>query len=228
MKDNCTRIRSKYDTITSMVKEFGIDYLSNENLLAAIIGIEPMQQGSEPIREIFDGSHSLRKAGKKTFQELTSIKGVGERKATAILAAFELGKRLMKEKATDIVSIDHSLAIYNYMMPTMLDLEHEEAYMLCMDQNFKLIKRVRLGVGGLTETAVDVRTLCKEAVLCNATIIALVHNHPSNSCTPSKNDDLLTCQVSKACEIMRLFFMDHVIISSKAANYYSYHDRGKL
>ena len=90
MKDNARTI--KYDSITSYAKEYGVEYLSNENLIASIIGIDPMLQGNEPIRKIFDGSHSLRKASKRTLQELTSIKGIGEKKATAILAAFELGR----------------------------------------------------------------------------------------------------------------------------------------
>lgn len=65
MKDNARTI--KYDSITSYVKEYGVEYLSNENLIASIIGIDPMLQGNEPIRKIFDGSHSLRKASKRTL-----------------------------------------------------------------------------------------------------------------------------------------------------------------
>lgn len=75
MKDNARTI--KYDSITSYAKEYGVENLSNENLIASIIGIDPMLQGNEPIRKIFDGSHSLRKASKRTLLELTSIKGIG-------------------------------------------------------------------------------------------------------------------------------------------------------
>ena len=97
---------------------------------------------------------------------------------------------------------------------------------LMMNQNFKLIKASCLSHGGITETAVDIRLLIKEAVLNNATIIAFCHNHPSHSPLPSKADDQLTLQIQKACEIMRLFFMDHVIITD--GSFYSYHDKGKL
>lgn len=113
MKDNARTI--KYDSITSYAKEYGVEYLSNENLIASIIGIDPMLQGNEPIRKIFDGSHSLRKASKRTLQELTSIKGIGEKKATAILAAFELGRRFMKEKSqelTDLGKFHRHLQLY--------------------------------------------------------------------------------------------------------------------
>ena len=80
--------------------------------------------------------------------------------------------------------------------------------------------------GAAYETAIDVRLIMKEVFLNNATILAICHNHPSNNPIPSKNDDLLTNQINKACQIMRIFFMDHVIITDGA--FYSYHDKGKL
>ena len=95
-----------------------------------------------------------------------------------------------------------------------------------MNQNFKLIKAVRISHGGITETAVDVRIIIREAVLCNTTVLALCHNHPSNSINPSKDDDRLTQRVKNACELMRIFFMDHVIITD--GNYFSYNETGRL
>lgn len=227
MRDNSKKCC--YDTTATMIERYGTEYVSNENLIAAVIGIDIMNEASQPVRDLFDGSHSLRNlANKKTFDELVKVKGIGEKKAAALLAAFEIGRRLMKEEAEDITDLGSSFFIYNYMRPFTLDLDHEESWVLCLDQNFKLIKRVRISVGGITETAVDVRLICKEAIMCNATIIALVHNHPSCNPTPSKNDDILTMKLQKACQVMNLFFSDHVIISSKANTYYSYHDKGRL
>lgn len=95
-----------------------------------------------------------------------------------------------------------------------------------MNQNFRLIKSVKLSEGGITETSVDIRILMREAVLSGATIMAFVHNHPSGNTQPSKADDVLTQQIAKACQVMRLFFMDHVIVTDGA--FYSYHDKGRL
>lgn len=105
-------------------------------------------------------------------------------------------------------------------------LDHEEFHVLLMNQHFCLIKDVKLSIGGLTETAADIRLIMKEAVLNNATIIAVAHNHPSGCPTPSKNDNLLTQNIRKACELMRIFFMDHLIVCD--GTFYSYHDKGKL
>lgn len=177
-------------------------------------------------RILKDCNNNLNQLGKKTIRELTQYKGMGPAKAITILAACELGKRRALDKIGTRPDLGSSLAIYNYMLPKMQDLDTEEAWLLMMNQNFKLIKASCISKGGITETATDIRLIIKEAVLNNATIIAFCHNHPSNNPQPSKADDVLTQKIAKACEIMRLFFMDHVIITDGA--FYSYHDKGKL
>lgn len=144
----------------------------------------------------------------------------------AVLAALELGKRRAVEKLGSKPDMGSSLAIYNYMLPQMADLKVEQAHVILMNQNFRLIKSVKLSEGGITETSVDIRILMREAVLSGATIMAFVHNHPSGNTQPSKADDVLTQQIAKACQVMRLFFMDHVIVTDGA--FYSYHDKGRL
>lgn len=218
----------KQENITSYVKKVGVENLSNENLISAILGIDTLVQDNKPIREVFDGSRSLRKIAKKTLNELMAVNGIGEKKAIALLVAFELGKRLMREESEEQQRLDNAMAIKEYMIPFVKDLTNEVAYLLCMDRNFKLIKRVMLSKGGLTETAVDVRDICKQALLCNATVVALVHNHPSSNCSPSRQDDEITKQVKDGCKIMRLHIIDHVIISSKESTYYSYSESGKI
>lgn len=218
----------KQENITSYVKKVGVENLSNENLISAILGIDTLVQDNKPIREVFDGSRSLRKIAKKTLNELMAVNGIGEKKAIALLVAFELGKRLMREESEEQQRLDNAMAIKEYMLPFVKDLTNEVAYLLCMDRNFKLIKRVMLSKGGLTETAIDVRDICKQALLCNATVVALVHNHPSSNCSPSRQDDEITKRVKDGCKIMRLHLIDHVIISSKESTYYSYSESGKI
>ena len=111
-------------------------------------------------------------------------------------------------------------------MPKIRDLDVEEAYVVLMNNNYKHIKTVRLSHGGITETAVDVRLIIKEAVLCNATVVAIAHNHPSGNIQPSGYDDQITQQVKRACDAMRLHFLDHIIVTDGA--YFSYRESGKL
>ena len=111
------------------------------------------------------------------------------------------------------------------MHPQMQDLDVEEFWILLLNQNHRLIKKVRISHGGITETAVDIRIIIREAVLANATILAVCHNHPSGNLTPSHADNELTKDIKRACELMRIHFMDHVIITD--GQYYSYHELGK-
>ncbi len=207
---------------------YGFESLSNTELLSMVINrgagtIESMSQARQLMNV---ASGSLTALGKMSMYEMQVVHGIGDCKALAILAALELGKRKAMEKQGYRPDLGSSIAIYNFLHPMMADLQVEEAHLLLMNQNFKLLKHVKLSVGGITDTSVDVRRIMREAVMCNATIVALAHNHPSGSPYPSKDDDRLTTQIHKACEVMRLFFMDHVIITDGA--FYSYHDKGKL
>ena len=206
----------------------GAEGLTNAELLAILIGSGSTTESAVDLmkRLLNECGNNLNTLGKKSISDLMEYKGIGEAKAITILAACELGKRRQLEKAQERERMDNSMAIYNYMLPKMQDLDIEEAWVLLMNQNYKLIRAERLSRGGITETAVDVRMIIKQAVLCNATIVAITHNHPSGSTRPSKDDDRLTERVKKACDVMRLFFADHVIVTD--GNYYSYRDQGKL
>ena len=206
----------------------GADALSNAELLAILIGSGSTKETAVELmkRVLKDCDNNLNTLGKMSIKELCDYNGVGEAKAITILAACELGKRRAREKAAERPDLGSATAIYNYMHPRMQDLDTEEAWILLMNQNYKLLKAERLSHGGITETAVDVRIIMKEALLHNATIIALCHNHPSNNISPSRDDDLLTKRIKGACDIMRIFFLDHIIICDGI--YYSYKEQGRL
>ena len=205
----------------------GAEALSNAELLAILIGSGNTDESAvELMKRILNScNNSLNTLGKMSIRELMTFKGIGEAKAITILAACELGKRRQREQPEQRPELSTATRMYNYLHPRMQDLDVEEAWVLLMNQNFKLIKSLRLSHGGITETAVDVRLIIKEAVLCNATILALAHNHPSGSIRPSSEDDRLTQSVKQACDVMRIHFADHIIVADGC--YYSYHEQGK-
>ena len=208
----------------------GAAALSNAELLAILIGSGSQDESAVDLmkRVLADCGNNLNTLGKKTIAELTygRYKGLGPAKAVTILAACELGKRRQQEKAEERKRLDSAAAIYEYMLPLMQDLAEEEAWVVLMNQNFKLIKPMLLSHGGITETAVDIRLAVKHALLCNATVIALCHNHPSGNARPSGDDDRLTQRMKEACKVMRLHFLDHIIITD--GRYYSYSEEGRL
>ncbi len=206
----------------------GAEALSNAELLAILIGSGSTKETAVELmkRVLSECKNNLNTLGKRTIRDLCQFNGIGEAKAITILAACELGKRRQAEKAEERKKLDAATAIYEYMHPKMQDLDTEEAWILLMNQNYKLIEAKRISHGGITETAVDIRIIIREALLHNATVVAFCHNHPSNNLRPSNDDNRLTQRIKSACETMRLYFLDHLIITDGA--YYSYREQGKL
>ncbi len=210
------------------LRDRGPQALNNAELLAILVGSGyPGVSAVELMQKILtDCGNNLNTLGKMAIHDLMKYKGVGEAKAITILAACELGKRRQMEKPEERPELGTATRIYNNMHPLMQDLDTEEFWVLLLNQGHRLIKRLRIAHGGISEVTVDVRIIIREAVLSNATIIAVCHNHPSGNIAPSKADDNITQQIKKACELMRLHFMDHVIITD--GQYFSYHESGKL
>ncbi len=206
----------------------GAEALSKAELLAILIGSGTPKESAVSLmqRILNDCKDNLNTLGKMSLEELMSYHGIGEAKAITILAACELGKRRQMEDVQKRESITSDADIYTYLHSKMQDCDTEQAWIMLLNQNFKLIKSIRISSGGITETAVDVRQIIKYAVVNNATVLALSHNHPSNNPNPSRDDDNITQRVKKACELMRIHFLDHVIVTDGA--YYSYQEHGRL
>jgi DNA repair protein RadC len=210
------------------LERLGAEALSNAELLAILVGSgSPQETAVDLMKRILNECHNnLNTLGKLTISDLCRYNGVGPAKAITILAACELGKRRQMERPEERPELTTATRIYNHMHPVMQDLDVEEFWVLYMNQAFRLIKKMKIAHGGISEVSVDIRIIIREAVLANATIVAVCHNHPSGSLRPSRQDDQLTESIKKACEIMRLHFTDHVILTD--GEYYSYREMGKL
>jgi len=218
---------SESDQPREKLRDKGSQALSDAELLAILIGSgTPGVSAVELMQEVLSNcNNNLNTLGKMTIRQLMDYKGIGEAKAITILAACELGKRRQMETPEERPDMGTATRIYNHMRPMMQDLDVEEFWALLLNQHYRLIKKVRISHGGITETAVDIRIIMREAVLANCTILAVCHNHPSGNLSPSRQDDELTRSIKRACELMRIHFLDHIIITD--GNYYSYHESGK-
>ena len=206
----------------------GPSALTDAELLAILVGSGSTKEDAVTLMKhiLADCNNNLNTLGKLTIRDLCKYNGVGEAKAITILAACELGKRRQSGKPEERPDLGTATLIYNYMHPQLQDLDVEEFWLLLMNQNHRLIKQIRISHGGITETAVDIRIIIREAVLANATMLAICHNHPSGSLRPSPMDNDLTTSIQRACQLMRIKFLDHVIITDGA--YYSYRETGRV
>ncbi|WP_288155688.1 DNA repair protein RadC [Phocaeicola sartorii] len=223
----------------------GAAMLSNAELLAILIGSGSSDESAVELmkRLLADCGNSLRNLGRMSLGELTGkvertsrvtgmkktvrrYKGLGEAKAVTLMAACELGRRRMGEDAVELPSIQSSVDLYRYFRPQMQDLFHEECYVVLMNQACRIMDRVLISKGGLTETSVDIRLILREALLSRAPVIALCHNHPSGQLRPSVEDDRITERLLKACRMMNIRLLDHIIVAD--GGFYSYCEEGKL
>lgn len=210
------------------LRDKGPQALSNAELLAILIGSgTPGVSAVELMQTVLsDCKNNLNTLGKMTIRQLMDYKGIGEAKAITILAACELGKRRQAESPEERPDLSTATKVYRHMHPLMQDLDTEEFWVLLLNQNHRLIKHLKIAHGGISEVTVDIRIIMREAILANATILAVCHNHPSGNIQPSKADDALTESIRNACQLMRIHFMDHIIITDGL--YFSYHEAGRL
>ena len=217
---------SEDDQPREKLRDKGPQSLSNAELLAILIGSgTPGTSAVELMQDVLkDCKNNLNTLGKMSICDLCTYKGIGEAKAITILAACELGKRRQAETPEERPDLGTATRIYNHMHAVMQDLDVEEFWVLLMNQHYRLIKKVRISRGGITETPVDIRIIIKEAVLANCTILAVCHNHPSGNLSPSHADNDLTRRIKRACELMDIHFLDHVIVTD--GQYFSFKEQG--
>ena len=140
-------------------------------------------------------------------------------------AAIELYKRL-QSRYNGQDAIRCSQDINALMYPFLWDLPNEELWVLALNNASRVIKKVRVSVGGITQTAADVRLIMRILVEVSATQFVVVHNHPSGNKQPSRDDKHITERLKKAGEVFDIRLIDHVIIAGDT--YYSFSDEGIL
>ena len=216
------------DRPTDKMIELGVNALSDAELLSIVIGAGTHKATAVDIAKnlLVNHQNNLNELGKAEFYEICETEGIGTSTACRIMAAIELGKRRQIAGMGEHPDLSTACRIFQFMAPIVGDLHEEQAHLLLMNQNYRLIKHVLLSKGGLTETMMDIRLIVKHAVLNNSSIIAIVHNHPSQNTRPSKMDDDITKAIQNACKLMRIYLCDHVIVGSHS--YFSYREEGKI
>lgn len=209
--------------------------LTDSELIAILLrtgvkGFSAIDMAQQILKE---NRNSLTELARLEVNDLTSkYKGLGMAKAVTILAALELGNRMLKENSNNKEDlIKNSKDLFLYIAPFIIDLPTEEFWTIYLNQRGKVVWRQRIGVGGLTQTTVDVRVVFKGALEHNAVALVVAHNHPSGNLEPSQADKNLTKRIAEAGEILNIKLMDHVIVGitpTGERDYYSFIENALL
>ena len=202
----------------------GRSVLSDAELIAILIGSGSRSESAVELskRILASVDNNLNELGRLSIKQLMAFKGIGEAKAVTIAAALEIGRRRRGEDSLKIDKIGSSLDVYHLLQPLLGELEHEEFWILFLNNSNKVLHKAQLSKGGITGTLVDVRLVMKQALELGAVAIILAHNHPSGTLKPSTADKQITQKIKLACETLDIKVLDHLIITQKS--YYSFAD----
>ncbi|MFD1160835.1 MULTISPECIES: RadC family protein [Hwangdonia] len=202
--------------------------LSDAELVAILIGSGNREESAVALckRILASADNNLSELGKLSVEQLMQFKGIGEAKAITITAAMELGRRRRGEEALRKNKITSSASVFELMQPIIGELQHEEFWIIYLNNSNKVIQKNQLSKGGITGTLVDIRLVLKNALQVGATGLILAHNHPSGTLKPSEADKQITNKLKVAAESLDIKVLDHLIITEKA--YFSFADENML
>ncbi|MEB3359311.1 MAG: DNA repair protein RadC [Synechococcales bacterium] len=196
--------------------------LSTAELLAILIGTG---QGPGKLSAVGLGQYILQTLGANqrdpldvlraiTPQELMEIPGIGEAKATAILAAIELGKRVLYARPQDGIVVDDPAVAAAALSSDLMWQPQEKFAVLLLDVKHRIVGMRVISVGTATETLAHPRDIFREVIRCGATRLIVAHNHPSGNVEPSSEDLALTRQLLYGANLLGIPLLDHLILGN--------------
>lgn len=202
--------------------------LTDAELIAILIGsgsrTESAVELSKRILHHYD--NDLNKLAKASIAELSNFRGIGEAKAISIIAALEIGRRRNETEMKVVDTIVSSKDAWNLMRRHLVDLNHEEFWLLLLGRSSKVLGKELVSKGGRSGTIADPKIIFHAALQHQASSIILIHNHPSGNLKPSHLDIELTKQLAAAGKMLDIYVADHLIITDKG--YFSFGDEGLL
>jgi DNA repair protein RadC len=205
----------------------GVSSLSDSELVAILIGSGNNEESAVELskRILLKSENDLNLLARLGVSDLVNnFKGIGEAKAITIIAALELGRRSKSSERTERRTISSSRIAYEEFIPMLSDLNHEETWVLLTDRSNKVVSSFQVSRGGISGTVVDIRLILREALNKYASGILLGHNHPSENCRPSPQDQQITKKLKEAARWMDIVLLDHIIVCG--SKYFSFADEG--
>jgi len=202
--------------------------LTDAELIAILIGSGSHNETAVALskRILASAGNNLNELGKLSIKELMKFKGIGEAKAVTIAAALEIGRRKRSAEVQQAAKINSSEDAFEWLLPQIGDLQHEEFWILYLNNSNKVLRSSQISKGGLTGTLVDIRIIMKQALEASAVGLILAHNHPSGTLKASRADKEVTQKIKAAANALDMRVLDHLIITQQ--KYFSFADNNIL
>lgn len=206
----------------------GTSALSEAELVAILIGSGTAKTSAVELAKkvLLLSNHNLNELARLGVKDLMKIKGIGEAKAITIVAALELGRRRKAQDLDEKPKISSSKDAFDLLQGDLMDLPHEEFWVLLLNRMNQVVKKKRISEGGVSGTVADPKIIYKLALEDLASGVIVAHNHPSGNLKPSQSDIDLTRKLKEAGRFLEVQLLDHLIIANR--NYFSFADEGLI
>lgn len=199
----------KIDRPREKMEKYGPEKLSNSELLAILLGT-----GSKGVNVVELANKILKKFSSDglsvaNFEELKNTFGLGSAKACEILACFELGRRLLKDKKSVLILSPEKVF---EELRDFRNNKKEHFVVFYLDARNQEIKREVVSIGTLNANLVHPREVFESAIKNNSVQIIVAHNHPSGDAEPSEDDLAITKKLVESGKILGIEVLDHIII----------------
>ncbi|MEJ7631465.1 MAG: DNA repair protein RadC [Rubrobacteraceae bacterium] len=188
----------------------GPESLSSAELLALLLG-------GEPGRALHSAGGVISRAGglaglrASSYHDLLHGSGLSEARAATVIAATELGKRMMSARGPKRPIISSPRDVDALLGVRMRDFDREHFVVLLLDTKNQVLGSPTVSVGTLCSSLVHPREVFKPAIKISAASVILAHNHPSGSIVPSAEDRQVTNRLAQAGKHIGIEILDHVI-----------------
>jgi DNA repair protein RadC len=196
----------------------GAQNLSDAELIAILL--RTGKKGKTVIeiaQEILNKYTNLAVLASVSIEKLKNINGIGNDKAAALSAAFEIGRRVTSQsKLIYNKKITSPEDVAEYFIPILRDELKEKFYVICLNSANKIIKYEIVSIGNLNSSVVHPREIFKIAIENSSASVILIHNHPSGNSEPSNEDIAVTRKLVESGKILDIQVFDHIIIAGNS------------
>ncbi|MGN0341570.1 MAG: DNA repair protein RadC [Roseburia sp.] len=206
----------------------GPECLSDAELLAVILRTGSSGQNAVQLAEqiLNSGDGNLLALYVLTPEQLMQLPGIGRVKAIQLKCIAELSKRIAGTKRREAITLSDARSVAAYYMESLRHELHERLVLCMFDGKCRLIQESVLTIGTANASLISPRDIFSQALIHHALHIILVHNHPSGTPTPSRQDIQVTRQIKEGGDLIGITLADHIIIGDK--RYYSFKEQGMI
>lgn len=204
------------------LKALGAKKLSDVDLLAILLAKGTKRENVIKIASRILHKHKTKELMNLSLKDWNEISGIGETKATQLIATFEMGRRIFEEVKEETPIINSTEKILD-LLNGIRNARREHLIGIYLDGQNRLLRQETLAIGRSNISYVHPKDIIQPAMIYDATSIIIAHNHPSGKLEPSEKDIKLTEKIKEIGDVLDLYLIDHLIITKEG--FYSFRER---